>query len=152
MRLIGKNRRRYGGYIIHIGVVMIFLAITGTSVFRQEKQVTVNPGESFEIGGYTLRYNGLEERDTPHIAYLMANIGVFRGGKQIDTLQAGEALLQEARAADHRGGDPLDARVGPLPGAGQLRRRHADGDDPRLPEPADRLPVLGRRRCWRSAR
>ena len=49
--------------------------------------MTVNQGESFEIGGYTLRYNGLEERDTPHVAYLMANIGVFSDGKQIDTLK-----------------------------------------------------------------
>ena len=86
-RLIAKNRRRYGGYIIHVAVVMFFIAITGTSLFRQERQVTVNQGEQFEIGGYQLRYNGLEERDTPHIAYLMANIGVFSDGKQIDTLK-----------------------------------------------------------------
>jgi cytochrome c-type biogenesis protein CcmF len=86
-RLIAKNRRRYGGYIIHVGVVMIIVAITGTSVFRQEKQVTLNQGETLDIGGYTLRYNGLEERDTPHVAYLMANIGVFSDGKQVDTLK-----------------------------------------------------------------
>jgi cytochrome c-type biogenesis protein CcmF len=86
-RLTAKNRRRYGGYIIHVGVVMIFVAITGTSLFRQEKQVTLNQGESFEIGGYSLRYNGLEQRDTPHVAYLMANLSVFAGGKQVDTLK-----------------------------------------------------------------
>src|SRR5215468_2700380 len=55
-RLTAKNRRRYGGYIIHVGIVMIFIAITGTSLFRQERQVTVNQGDSFQIGGYTLRY------------------------------------------------------------------------------------------------
>jgi cytochrome c-type biogenesis protein CcmF len=87
VRLTVKNKRRYGGYIIHLGIVMIFVAITGTSVFRQEKQVTVNQGERFDIGHYTLQYNGLEERDTPHIAYLMANIGVFRGDRQVDTLK-----------------------------------------------------------------
>jgi cytochrome c-type biogenesis protein CcmF len=87
LRLIAKNRRRYGGYIIHVGVVMIFVAITGTSLFREERQVTLNPGERVDIGGYTLRYDGLEERDTPHIAYLMANVAVFDGAKQIDTLK-----------------------------------------------------------------
>ena len=87
VRLTAKNRRRYGGYIIHVAVVMIFIAITGTSLFRQEKQVTLNQGESFEIGGYTLRYNGLEQRDTPHIAYLMANLTVFSNGKPVDTLK-----------------------------------------------------------------
>jgi cytochrome c-type biogenesis protein CcmF len=86
-RLISKNRRRYGGYIIHVGVVMIFVAITGTSAFRQEQQVTVNPGQTFEIGGYTLRYNGLEEEDTPHVATLLANLTVLQAGREIDTLK-----------------------------------------------------------------
>jgi cytochrome c-type biogenesis protein CcmF len=85
--LIGKNRRRYGGYIIHIGVVMMFLAITGTSAFKEEKQITVKPGESFSMGGYTLRYEGLEPRETPHVAYLTARLAVLRDGRQIDTLR-----------------------------------------------------------------
>jgi len=49
--------------------------------------VTLNPGDTFEVGSYTLQYNGIEERDTPHIAYLAANVGVFRDGVQIDTLK-----------------------------------------------------------------
>ena len=87
VRLTAKNRRRYGGYIIHVGIVMIFIAITGTSLFRLERQATLNQGEQFEIGDYTLRYNGLEQSDTPHVAYLMANVSVFKGGKQVDTLK-----------------------------------------------------------------
>jgi cytochrome c-type biogenesis protein CcmF len=84
--LIGKNRRRYGGYIIHVGVVMMFLAITGTSAFREEKQITVKPGDTFPMGRYTLRYDGVQQRDTPHIAYLTAGIAVLKDGKQIETL------------------------------------------------------------------
>jgi len=87
LRLTAKNKRRYGGYVIHLGIVMIFAAITGTALFRIEKQVTLNPGDTFEVGSYTLQYNGIEERDTPHIAYLAANVGVFRDGVQIDTLK-----------------------------------------------------------------
>ena len=87
VRLTAKNRRRYGGYIIHVGIVMIFIAITGTSLFRQEKQVTLNPGESFDVGGYTLRYNGLEQRDTPHVASLLANVSVLAKGRVVDTLR-----------------------------------------------------------------
>jgi cytochrome c-type biogenesis protein CcmF len=85
--LISKNRRRYGGYIIHVGVVMMFLAITGTSAFKQEQQITVKPGDTFPIGGYTLRYEGVEPRETPHIAYLTAAVAVLKDGKQIDTLR-----------------------------------------------------------------
>jgi len=86
VRLIAKNRRRYGGYIVHVGIVMMFLAFTGTSAFKQERQITVNPGDSFEIGGYTLKYDGIETKDTPHIAYLLATVGVFQDGELVETL------------------------------------------------------------------
>jgi cytochrome c-type biogenesis protein CcmF len=66
---------------------MIFVAITGTSAFRIEKQVTLSPNQSFEIGGYDLRYTGLEERDTPHVAYLMANIEVSEKGRLLEVLK-----------------------------------------------------------------
>lgn len=85
-RLVAKNRRRYGGYVIHIGVVMIFVAITGTAVFRQEQQVAVTPGQTLSIGGYTLRFDGVQGRETPHIAYLTAAVAVLRDGRVIDTL------------------------------------------------------------------
>jgi cytochrome c-type biogenesis protein CcmF len=87
VRLIGKNRRRYGGYIVHFGVLMIFLGITMTSVFREERQVTLAQGKEFRMAGYTLRYEGLEERDTPHVLRLMARVGVFQDGRRIDTLK-----------------------------------------------------------------
>ncbi len=87
LRLVVKNRRRYGGYIVHVGVVMIFVAITGTSAFREEAEVTLKEGGRFEIGGYTLQYDGLEERDTAHVAYLMAKIGVFEDGRLVQTLR-----------------------------------------------------------------
>jgi cytochrome c-type biogenesis protein CcmF len=85
-RLIGKNRRRYGGYIVHIGIVMMFLAFTGTSAFKQERQITVSPGNSFELGGYTLRYEGVKTEDTPHIAYLLATVAVLEDGELVETL------------------------------------------------------------------
>jgi cytochrome c-type biogenesis protein CcmF len=87
LRLISKNRRRYGGYIVHIGVVMMFLGITGTSAFREEKQITLKPGESFTMGGDTLRYDGVTAHETKHIAYWTANIAVFQDGHQVGTLQ-----------------------------------------------------------------
>ena len=87
LHLVAKNRRRYGGYVIHIGIVMAFLGITGTSAFKQEKQITVKPGESFPMGSYTLRFDGVKESETPHVAYLTATVAVLQGGKQIDTLR-----------------------------------------------------------------
>jgi len=87
LRLISKNRRRYGGYLIHVGVVMMILAITGTSAFKEEKQITVKPGDTFPMGRYTLRYEGVHPHETPHIAYLTAALTVLDNGRQVEVLR-----------------------------------------------------------------
>jgi cytochrome c-type biogenesis protein CcmF len=86
VRLVGKNRRRYGGYIVHVGIALMFIGVAGSAVFKIERQVTVADGESFPLGRYTLRYDGLEEHDSPHVARLAATVTVLRDGRVIDTL------------------------------------------------------------------
>src|SRR4029079_9285090 len=61
LNITAKNQRRYGGYIIHLGVVFIFLGITMSSVYRVEELHTVKPGESFDVGRYSLRYDGVHD-------------------------------------------------------------------------------------------
>jgi cytochrome c-type biogenesis protein CcmF len=85
-RLVGKNRRRYGGYIVHVGIAFMFAGVAGSSVFKVERQVTVQEGESFAVGRYTLRYAGLRETDSAHVAILAAEVAVFRDGERIDAV------------------------------------------------------------------
>ncbi|MGH7805482.1 MAG: heme lyase CcmF/NrfE family subunit, partial [Candidatus Binatia bacterium] len=86
-RLVGKNRRRYGGYVIHVGVVLIFVGITGSSLFRQEVQETVSKGQSFRLGDYELRYEDLRITDTPHLETTHAVVAVSRGGESLGVLE-----------------------------------------------------------------
>ena len=53
-RLAGRNRRRYGGYIIHLGVVLMALGIIGIEMFQTETQGTIPQGESLTLGDYTV--------------------------------------------------------------------------------------------------
>ncbi|MBX3082707.1 MAG: heme lyase CcmF/NrfE family subunit [Anaerolineae bacterium] len=55
--LITRNRRRYGGYVIHIAIAMIGIGTIGSTLFQQETQRTLKVGESVELGGYTLTYD-----------------------------------------------------------------------------------------------
>ncbi len=57
--LISRNHRRYGGYIIHMGVILIALGVIGDAYFKQETQGTVTIGESLNVGGYRLQFQGL---------------------------------------------------------------------------------------------
>jgi cytochrome c-type biogenesis protein CcmF len=62
--LFEKNRRRYGGYIIHLGVTVMALGIIISSFYRTETDRTVERGEPFTFGAYTMIYQGLEvQRD-----------------------------------------------------------------------------------------
>jgi cytochrome c-type biogenesis protein CcmF len=86
-RLVGKNRRRYGGYIIHIGSVSIFVGIAASSMFRTEVQQTLKVGDEMHVGRYTLRYDRIDTQEDGHLSRLAAVLPVFVGGQQIDTLR-----------------------------------------------------------------
>jgi cytochrome c-type biogenesis protein CcmF len=76
-QLIRRNGRRYGGYIVHLGIVMIGVAVLGNEFFQQTTNVTLARGESVEIGGYSLVYTGLESgREGNHVR-IGANVAVF---------------------------------------------------------------------------
>ncbi|HLD93225.1 MAG TPA: heme lyase CcmF/NrfE family subunit [Anaerolineales bacterium] len=62
--LIARNRRRYGGYIIHLGVVLIAIGIIGIEFFQQETQGSLAVGERLDLGGYSLEYESLAEFQT----------------------------------------------------------------------------------------
>ena len=63
--LAGRNRRRYGGYIIHLGVVLMALGVIGINMFQTETQGTIPQGGSLSLAGYTITYKSLAEFDTP---------------------------------------------------------------------------------------
>ncbi len=62
--LAARNRRRYGGYIIHLGVVLMALGIVGIEMFQTETQGTIPPGGSLSLGKYTVTFDKLDLFDT----------------------------------------------------------------------------------------
>src|SRR5215470_14463693 len=58
-RLIARNRRRYGGYIVHAAVVLLAIGIAGSSAYQTQRERVLRPGQSIEAAGYTLTYTGL---------------------------------------------------------------------------------------------
>ena len=55
-RLVARNRRRYGGYLAHAGLVVLFLGVAGSSAFLDQRDVRISPGERFTSGGYAITY------------------------------------------------------------------------------------------------
>lgn len=86
VNLILKNKRRYGGYIVHLGVVMMFVGFTG-SAFNTERNIELSVGEQTTIKDYTLVFRNIEEGEDPNYVYLQLTLDVLKNGKQIDTLR-----------------------------------------------------------------
>ncbi|MEW5917753.1 MAG: cytochrome c-type biogenesis CcmF C-terminal domain-containing protein, partial [Gemmatimonadota bacterium] len=85
-KLIGGNRRRYGGYIAHIGVVCLTLGVAASSAFRAERDATLKPGEKMAMAGFELQLVCQGGREEPHRAVIGATMIVLRGGKEVGRL------------------------------------------------------------------
>jgi cytochrome c-type biogenesis protein CcmF len=91
--LVAHNRRRYGGYLIHLGVVLIALGVIGTNFFKVETQRNLARDESFDVtspltGTYTLTYTGLNTLPAPDdIRRTGATLMVLHNGQPVDLLQ-----------------------------------------------------------------
>jgi cytochrome c-type biogenesis protein CcmF len=64
VNMAAKNRRRYGGYIIHLGVVLMALGIIGINMFQTSTQGTIAQGQSLTLGNYTITYTDFAQWDT----------------------------------------------------------------------------------------
>jgi cytochrome c-type biogenesis protein CcmF len=80
VNVVTKNRRRYGGYIVHLGIVIIAVGIALSSTYRQDAEVTLRPGESAVYAGYTVRLDSLYAGREPHRDFVEAAFSVGKGG------------------------------------------------------------------------
>lgn len=87
LRLLSRNRRRYGGYIIHLGVVLMALGIIGIEMFQTKTQGTISQGEQLNLGVYTIKYEKLsifETEDGRNIS--RAVVSVYKNGQFLQEL------------------------------------------------------------------
>ena len=87
--LVGRNRRRYGGYIVHAAIVLLALGIAG-GAYGATKVQKLEPGQTMSIRGYHLRYLGAVTRSEPNRTEIRARLAVTRGGHYLGTYLAGK--------------------------------------------------------------
>ena len=85
-RLITKSRRRYGGYLVHLSMVIITVGIIGSSLYQTEYQVTLAEGETVTVKDYTLEHEGFWVENSPAKHRFATPLGVYRDNKRIATL------------------------------------------------------------------
>ncbi len=80
--IIFSQRSRYGGQIVHLGVVMMLVGIVGSSLFNTKATLQLKPGEHATVGPYALRYNHLKEHREVNYNAVQAHIEVARGDER----------------------------------------------------------------------
>jgi cytochrome c-type biogenesis protein CcmF len=77
VRLIGGNRRRYGGYVAHIGILFVALGVAASSTFRSEREATLVPGQTLTVAGQTVRLKNVWGREEPQRSVIGATMDVL---------------------------------------------------------------------------
>src|SRR5918993_819544 len=101
--LVGRNRRRYGGYIVHAAIVLLAVGIAGSSAYDSVAERRLTEGDTLAVGDYRLTYRGIEEREAANATEIRAVLGVERGGERLGAIEAGEEDLNPRRQGSEKG-------------------------------------------------
>ncbi len=105
--LVRRNRRRYGGYIVHLGIAVLFIGVAASSSFQHATELQLKPGQSTKVGAYTVRYVRPTASITPKYdrahtgstLALGAEVDVRRNGRHVATLNPSEGYYASQEAS-----------------------------------------------------
>ncbi len=113
--LVGRNRRRYGGYVVHASIVLLAIGVIGSSAYDTTREQRLRPGQAMEVAGYTLTYRGATQERGVNAMEVRALVDVERGGESLGTLRPGknsyfaeqQVSNESAIRSDRRSGEDL---------------------------------------------
>ena len=85
--VILRARRRFGGYVVHMGVLVIAVSVAASSNYKEQTHATVLKGQEVQFAGYTLTYQGAETINEPHRLSQQARFTVKRGDRDLGELR-----------------------------------------------------------------
>lgn len=118
--LVRRNRRRYGGYIVHVGIAVMFIGVAASSSFQHASELTLTPGHSTKVGAYTIRYAHptatltprYDQEHTGSTLGLGAVLDVTRNGRHVAWLHPSEGFyaaqdMSQGSVGSLIGGQPV---------------------------------------------
>ncbi|HEV8702294.1 MAG TPA: heme lyase CcmF/NrfE family subunit [Candidatus Polarisedimenticolia bacterium] len=90
LSLVDRNKRRYGGFVVHLGFILIVIGVTGSTVFKQEATASLRRGESFSVGRYRMVFEDMVSHDDANREFMGARLAVFDGARRSGTLVPGQ--------------------------------------------------------------
>ncbi|MGH2920591.1 MAG: heme lyase CcmF/NrfE family subunit [Gaiellaceae bacterium] len=92
--LIARNRRRYGGYVVHASIVLLAIGVAGSSAYDTVREQKLRRGETMAVGDYRLTYRALDQRQGVNAEEVRARVDVERDGKSLGTVSPGKNIYR----------------------------------------------------------
>jgi cytochrome c-type biogenesis protein CcmF len=96
VELTHRNTRRYGGYLVHMGIVLMFIGFTGHA-FNQNEVKELNQGDSMQIGTYSLKMDRMEQGENENYQWHRAYMHVTKGGSDLGVLEPEKRFYKASR-------------------------------------------------------
>jgi len=97
-RLVWSNKPRYGGQIVHLGIILIAMGVASYFMYSTSAGGILAPGESLSVGGYELTLDGVEQRSTETRDIIAANLAVTRDGEPDGAIAPEKVLFRSQRS------------------------------------------------------
>jgi cytochrome c-type biogenesis protein CcmF len=105
--LVRRNRRRYGGYVVHIGMAVLFIGVAASSSFQHANELSLSPGQSARVGSYDVHYvrptatitPKYDQAHTGSTLSLGAVLNVTKSGRHVATLEPSEGFYSSGEAS-----------------------------------------------------
>lgn len=98
VHLIARNRRRYGGYWIHLGVVIMGFGIIGSNIYQQETQIQLQRGEAVTLGDFTMIFSDIQQYPgADDLIITEATVDVYKADNLVATLSPRDELYSRTQ-------------------------------------------------------
>jgi cytochrome c-type biogenesis protein CcmF len=88
--LVSRNRRRYGGYVVHASIVLLAIGVAGSSAYQTVRETRLHPGDSMMVAGDRLVFRGFETRLEGNHRAIRGNVDVYRGSSYLGRYRPGK--------------------------------------------------------------
>ena len=102
-RLLAGNRPRYGGYVVHLAIMMLAVGAIASSFYSVQRDIAMRPGDTASLGDYTFRYLGVSHSTFSDREEDVAQFDVFRGESYLGIMRPFQAIYPEFRMSATRG-------------------------------------------------
>ncbi len=101
--LIRRDRHRYGGFFIHLGMVVLGIGVVGSTALQDSTMQTLGVGEQMQLGDYTLQHNGLYEAQAEDgRTMIIGRVSVFKNSKWVANIEPRRDIFMTANPATGR--------------------------------------------------